>query len=151
MPRIHPGRSCDLADCDGLHHAKGLCFRHYKRSLYRRDPGTERARSRDYYHRNREKIRGQKRIIERKKARERRQKILEKFGRECARCGYAKDWRALEIDHINGGGVQHIATFPNQQRYYDWLLEHGPPEDFQTLCANCNKIKRAEAFEEALL
>lgn len=68
---------------------------------------------------------------------QRREKLLDKFGRECACCG-EREPLFLAIDHMNGGGKKHIATFKNLHAYYNWLLAEGSTDDFQTLCHNCN-------------
>jgi len=35
--------------------------------------------------------------------RRQRQRVIAALGGKCAKCGFS-DWRALQIDHINGGG-----------------------------------------------
>jgi len=71
---------------------------------------------------------------------------LEILGNKCCKCGFT-DTRALQIDHINGGGVKDrknttgnfskkvIESFLNKENKY------------QLLCANCNWIKRFENKE----
>lgn len=67
--------------------------------------------------------------------------ILEKLGKKCKKCGF-DDVRALQVDHINGGGKKHIASFSNNMRtYYKFVLKDTSGM-FQILCANCNWIKR---------
>lgn len=48
---------------------------------------------------------------------------------------------ALQLDHINGGGKQERIKF-GQSSSYVRLIKAGFPEGYQTLCANCNQIKR---------
>ena len=55
------------------------------------------------------------------------------------------DIRALQIDHINGGGRQHRKQMGSTIKFYKYVLAH--PEEFQLLCANCNQIKRKENNE----
>ena len=55
------------------------------------------------------------------------------------------DIRALQIDHINGGGRQHRKQMGSTGKFYKYVLTH--PEEFQLLCANCNQIKRKENNE----
>jgi len=70
-------------------------------------------------------------------------------GAKCIRCGFS-DKRALQFDHINGGGTQdklkHAGHLDRMRRYY---LKH--PEEarknLQVLCANCNWIKRIDNIE----
>ena len=77
-----------------------------------------------------------------------RESILDHFGRRCCRCGF-DDVRALQVDHIDGGGTQHYRSLNwNRIRFTRDILTH--PEKFQLLCANCNAIKRvAEDMEVA--
>lgn len=62
----------------------------------------------------------------------------------CVRCGF-DDARALQIDHINGGGYRHLITSGSHPKYYKSMLVE--PEKYQILCANCNWIKRYEDQE----
>lgn len=67
----------------------------------------------------------------------------------CVRCGF-NDIRALSIDHINGGGAAHIRSISGGHRaghIYAWLIKNKFPEDYQTLCMNCQWIKRNENNE----
>lgn len=69
-----------------------------------------------------------------------REAAFDILGRQCVRCGF-DDIRALQVDHVNGGGWK-------QQR--GWTLYRSvlkDPEEYQTLCANCNWIKRHENKE----
>lgn len=74
--------------------------------------------------------------------------VLERIGdSKCARCGF-DDPRALQIDHVNGGGTK-------RERRWDctyWRrLALAPDEEivgvYQILCANCNFIKMVENHE----
>lgn len=76
-----------------------------------------------------------------------REKLLDAFGRKCVRCGYDADIRALQIDHVNGGGTAERRQFPNFQAYYAYILENVASGKYQVLCANCNVIKRMEERE----
>jgi hypothetical protein len=66
----------------------------------------------------------------------------------CVRCGYAGEIAALSLDHMNGGGRKHRASL-DTTKWYHWLKEHDYPLGFQTLCNNCQFIKRAENKEYA--
>jgi len=83
-----------------------------------------------------------------KKAREYRNAIMDRLGHKCIRCGF-EDPRALQIDHIDGGGRQHrLAVGYGNRSYYKSILEDpNLTEKFQVLCANCNWIKRYEERE----
>ena len=59
----------------------------------------------------------------------------------CVRCGYS-DVRALTIDHINGRkAVGHPRNWGGSA-LYRWLIKHDFPKGYQTLCMNCQWIKR---------
>lgn len=62
----------------------------------------------------------------------------------CVRCGFS-DIRALSIDHIAGGGSQHRKI--RTQTIYYLLQSEGLPDGYQTLCMNCQFIKREENNE----
>jgi Zn ribbon nucleic-acid-binding protein len=81
-----------------------------------------------------------------------KQKVLKHYGKgvvACVKCGY-NDTRALSIDHINGNGIEHlksIGMFSNTRsgggyQFYLWLIRNNFPEGYQTLCMNCQWVKR---------
>lgn len=74
-----------------------------------------------------------------------RDKILTFLGNKCVRCGFT-DKRALQVDHIHGGGVKHIKAKSTSIRYRE-ILADTKHTLFQLLCANCNWIKRTENGE----
>jgi len=61
------------------------------------------------------------------------------------KCGY-DDVRALQIDHVNGGGNAEFKAFPGAAFYYK-VLRDLDKSKYQVLCANCNVIKRVERKE----
>ena len=67
---------------------------------------------------------------------------------ECVSCGF-DDVRALSIDHIEGGGSKERRTNPRLigQSIYLYLKRMGFPDGYQTLCMNCQFIKRVENNE----
>jgi len=71
-----------------------------------------------------------------------KQQILDLLGRSCARCGFS-DPRALQIDHIKGGGVAERKRLGTTSMYRK-ILTNTTPGEYQILCANCNWIKRSE-------
>lgn len=80
---------------------------------------------------------------------QRRQSLLGRLGGSCVMCGFV-DWRALQIDHINGQGKQDRKRFHHTYDYYKYLLELPLDQlrcEYQVLCANCNWIKRYEHKE----
>ena len=66
---------------------------------------------------------------------------------KCVICGY-EDVRALQFDHIDGGGNRHRKN-GSLRAYYKYYANR--PElarqTFQVLCANCNWIKKSENKE----
>lgn len=67
----------------------------------------------------------------------------------CVRCGFS-DIRALSIDHINGNGNKHRQEILGKKEtsgFYRWLVRENFPTGFQTLCMNCQFIKRSEQRE----
>lgn len=65
----------------------------------------------------------------------------------CVRCGF-NDIRALSIDHVNGKGNQHRqSVVRGGHAFYGWLRKEGFPKGYQTLCMNCQWIKRSENRE----
>ena len=76
----------------------------------------------------------------------RRNEVIEFLGGKCIKCGYNVDKRALQIDHINGGGNKEIRSFPSYATYLKHILEV-KGNGYQLLCANCNAIKRMDNYE----
>ena len=74
-----------------------------------------------------------------------RQELIRFLGGKCIKCGFS-DYRALQIDHLNGGGHKEIRDLGHYQMY---KRVYAHPEDYQLLCANCNSIKRYENNEWA--
>jgi len=82
-----------------------------------------------------------------------RTKVLTHYGNDkcaCVKCGF-DDIRALSIDHINGYGKKPTKTYSNRSGtgLYYWLVRLNYPEGFQTLCMNCQFVKRAINKERA--
>jgi len=69
-------------------------------------------------------------------------------GRRCSDCCY-EDVRALQIDHIHGGGTQERKAFGSQMNM--WRFYYKNPKlarkRLRVLCANCNQIKQHEQQE----
>jgi len=72
--------------------------------------------------------------------------VLEMLGEKCVKCGFS-DVRALQIDHINGGG--HKESTERTRNKYIIIIESilAKENKYQLLCANCNWIKRVENNE----
>lgn len=90
---------------------------------------------RDWYQRNPEKV---KRYVGRYRQIH-REMVLDHYGRECACCGEAHPI-FLTIDHVNGDGAEFARNHGSSHRrnLYRWLVTHGFPPGYQTLCWNCN-------------
>jgi len=71
--------------------------------------------------------------------------VLEHYGNgkiACVNCGF-EDIRALTIDHVYNDGARHRGKIGGGGRVlYKWLIDNGYPEGFQTLCMNCQWIKK---------
>jgi len=79
---------------------------------------------------------------------ERKSKVLTHYGNgklACVKCGF-NDIRALSIDHINSDGYKHRLTRIHGGMY-NWLIKNNYPTGFQTLCMNCQWVKRFEKGE----
>jgi 5-methylcytosine-specific restriction endonuclease McrA len=69
--------------------------------------------------------------------------VFKALGGKCVRCGFT-DTRALQVDHIHGGGQDdRKLSWP---AFYRLVLEKRG-ERYQLLCANCNWIKKHEQGE----
>lgn len=93
----------------------------------------------------REKIR----IAMRKQRLRRKMIIFRHYSPElkCAICGF-NDIKALQLDHINGGGLKHLRSIAGgSANFHNWIIQNNFPPILQILCANCNTIKRYENKE----
>lgn len=71
-----------------------------------------------------------------------------KFGSKCKKCGF-EDLRALQLDHINGGGAKERRStkLVGHRLYKAIVFGKRKIDDLQILCANCNQIKKMENKE----
>ena len=69
-----------------------------------------------------------------------REQVFDHYGRLCACCGSAE---RLTIDHVRGDGAKHRRAIGKRSGMptYHWLVAHGFPGGFQTLCKPCNGSK----------
>lgn len=74
--------------------------------------------------------------------RRKRRELIKYMGGKCAWCGFS-DIRALQVDHIRGGGsgAKRRRVYVNILKNPNWQTQ------YQLLCANCNWIKRSERRE----
>lgn len=96
--------------------------------------------------RNRDKYLEADRISSVQRRRRIRDAVIQHLGGRCVKCGFA-DTRALQIDHVNGGGTKDHTEKKSVSSYYQRVMASAPNKDFQLLCANCNQIKRYEMQE----
>jgi RNase P subunit RPR2 len=75
-----------------------------------------------------------------------REAIFAALGNICCRCGFS-DVRALQIDHVHGGGTQEFKKKKGTSYLYH-VLKNLANGNYQLLCANCNWIKRFENKRE---
>lgn len=64
-------------------------------------------------------------------------KVFDHYGRVCVCCGDTHQ-EFLTIDHTNGGGNIHRKKVGSGSTFYAWLVRNKFPEEFRTLCYNCN-------------
>ena len=120
-------------------------LRAYANRYYHNSGGKK--RSRDYYYANLEKSR----LACREKGNRARRKLLFLLGNKCTLCGFS-DWRALQVDHINGGGSHERRGYGHspsalKARILDDVIKADHERRYQILCANCNWIKRYDKRE----
>ena len=98
----------------------------------------KREQMRKYRAANPEKYRAQSRKAKAKL----KDAVFDLYGRACSICGY-NDIRALTLDHIKNNGAEERKRI-GERGIYRRALEHHPDE-YRTLCMNCQFIKRIEA------
>ena len=118
--------------------------REYHKRWYQRNRGLKleknKAITRRWYLKNKEMLNERKQV----QYSILRTEVLTHYGNgrcACVRCGFT-DIRALSIDHINGGGAQDRKKVGSGVRFYKWLKDMGYPQGYQTLCMNCQFIKK---------
>jgi hypothetical protein len=63
---------------------------------------------------------------------------------ECSICK-CNDYRVLNIDHINGGGLKHRREIGfGGANFFRWLTKNNFPDGYRVLCRNCNWIAHLE-------
>jgi hypothetical protein len=106
-------------------------------------------KARDWRARNPEESRALNRRQLRELRVRNRKKVLDHYGRSCACCGETEEI-FLALDHVNEDGAAHRRSIDGKRkdgrgmggsRMYAWVIRHGFPSWFQTLCHNCNWAK----------
>jgi hypothetical protein len=108
-----------------------------------RDNNKEKSRQikRKSDEKNKIKIRERRRIW----ARELKIDVLRHYSNGTLTCVFCGEDRlaCLSIDHIDGNGCKdRKESNKNGTRMYQWLKTNNYPEGYQTLCMNCQFIKR---------
>ncbi len=72
-----------------------------------------------------------------------RESMFDILGYKCVICGF-KDIRALQIDHIKGGGAKEQKNMNGNSGMYRYYKNNPDKakKKLQILCANCNWIKK---------
>lgn len=122
----------------------GYCINCYAKFLKQRNPRYKKAqkksveryrKSHDMSYVNRYRL---------ENARKWRKLAVEKLGGKCKKCSFS-DYRALQIDHVNGDGSEERKIRKSINRKI--VLNLTDVSRYQLLCANCNWIKRVENNE----
>jgi len=113
-----------------------------------KNPEDAKKQCKDYHIKHRKEIYKQKQ----RRINECKDKIMYLLGNKCANpnCPILPeklDKRALQIDHIHGGGNKEKKNFSGREGYYGYILKQikSGSKDYQLLCAYCNWIKRFES------
>lgn len=122
IPTCHPEKK---------YHAKDLCFTCYKRNQHHIQEQDPSVKKRNRENQNKRKL-------------SQREEVLKFLGGRCVSCGFM-DARALQVDHMNGGGNKERKKTGGTYGVYCRVL--AGEEGYQLLCANCNWIKRVERRE----
>lgn len=121
----------------------------YNRLYYLTHQDKLKQYAHNYYKSNYSRLKEYWNELRRKKYQEAKIVALTHYGNgklACARCGF-NDIRALSIDHIDGRGNYHRKFSHVAARIYQWLIQNNFPDGFQTLCMNCQLIKKVERRE----
>jgi hypothetical protein len=115
-------------------------------------------RHREWYQKNKQRLRESKRKAMRKYRAEKpehyreqsrlakkrlKDKVFETFCAVCINCGF-DDKRALTLDHVLNNGAEERKAI-GERGVYRRALESKYRNEYQVLCMNCQFIKRVEA------
>lgn len=120
---------------DGLHGVCRICARETNMAWYKR-------------HRDERLPKIRKNSVDRR--RRLKLEVLTHYGAAlgkpmCVTCGEER-LPCLTVDHINGGGSEHRRSL-GSKNICQWLKGENFPSGFQTLCMNCQFMKRHENKE----
>jgi hypothetical protein len=135
LEKIRHCPKCDLdMDISNFTHSKG---RHNRISSYCKKCALTATKL--WCKNNRPKISESRKKTNKKN----KNRVYTKLGGVCSSCGFS-DMRALQIDHINGGGKKDRKKYRTSDLYAKILRDS---TGYQILCANCNWIKRHDKGE----
>ena len=79
-----------------------------------------------------------------------RQTVFSHYGQICVHCGITEP-QFLSLDHIHGGGREHMKSVGYGRQFYKWVISNNYPSILQVLCFNCNcgKERAVPATSEA--
>jgi 5-methylcytosine-specific restriction endonuclease McrA len=126
-----------------------LCRSCYSVANYQEHRDARLKKQNDYYQTNpeaRDRTRNRSLLQNRELYQKYREAVFDLKGRKCVRCGYDANERALQFDHINGGGAKQQREMRGWRKRLQWMLDN--PDEIQILCSNCNQIKRSESSNE---
>lgn len=133
---------CHPETLDGLQSYCKECGLVMSNRYYQQNLEAERLQARERYHQNPSRQRVEREAI--------KAEVLTHYGGgtlACVRCGFS-DIRALSIDHISGNGTEEKKRLGRAgTEFYRWLRQNLYPKGYQTLCMNCQFIKREENKE----
>lgn len=76
-------------------------------------------------------------VTQRTRNKELREMVIDHYGGRCVCCGET-NIDVLTIDHVNGGGKEHVKLIGGYQYLYRGLIDNNFPDAFRVLCRNCN-------------
>ena len=138
QPRVN-----ECGHSDRPHKARGMCDSCYARQHYQEltEEKKEIVRAKVRAHGKKAYVKFQRKIRQRYLDRftETKKIILARYGECCQCCGEA-EFHFLTLDHIYSDGAQQRRAIGHKTGYnlYRWLINHGLPDGYQTLCYNCN-------------
>ncbi len=124
----------------------GDAKRQYEREYYHAHKEQQQAKHRKWYHLHKEENKERKRVTSKRYHTNLKLSVLTYYGGGKAACVVCGEERlpCLSIDHINGGGLQQRRELGRiwGAGFYTWLRKEGYPEGYQTLCMNCQFMKK---------
>lgn len=126
---------------DGIFNKSSKFGKEYFRNHYLKNREKYLLKAKNWQQKNKDRVNLNIKILRDKL----RGMVFDKLGKKCVKCGFS-DIRALQIDHVNGGGKKEYESINNIRTLYKKIL-NDKNGNYQILCANCNWIKRHENFE----